>query len=545
MLNWVKTWYQESLANRKHRLAATKAETNLLEQFANLDNIYVDTDKLLDAQASAFVPLLTKDPRQIDFKGKRDISFRLCEENAHIFNILNLIINYSVGPGFEIKLLDEQDDKRWQELALKINFRKRIREIVRRIFRDGECFIRKFGEEIRFVEPDDIKTPVSVSTDKSIIHGIKFSDDDIETVVGYFVKEEFVDAEEIFHITDPYSDLNSVRGTPPAYRSKLDVERYQEWLRYRLLMNKIRASIAFVRQYKNSTGNQLRNIADSIADGTVTRNGKDIRYAFSTPGVGMEVPAGQEIIFPPGNIDAGGAEADGRAARLIVSTWVSLSEAMVSTDTSNANYGSTLIGEAPAVKTLLSWQNYIGDMLEKMIDWLMGSDVNPDFTWPTVVVRDVLKEAQARQIEFANKIISRETWMEIAGQDAEIEMSRIDSQADSTPTLDTTTVDNPKPENTGVAITNVNSGSQDQAAASGQVQQTALNGSQVDSLLKIASLAATGGLPTSSATALILAAFPLIDPSVVNNIISPLNNFKPTIQEIPVKTENNNVNGNN
>lgn len=75
--------------------------------------------------------------------------------------------------------------------------------------------------------------------------------------------------------------------------------------------------------------------------------------------------------------------------------------------------------------------------------------------------------------------------------------------------------------------------SQEQAAAAGDVQATALNGAQVQALKDLAAQVATGDLPLATAQAIAEAAFPLIAPAVIAAIFAPLVSFKPSSEPAP------------
>lgn len=66
--------------------------------------------------------------------------------------------------------------------------------------------------------------------------------------------------------------------------------------------------------------------------------------------------------------------------------------------------------------------------------------------------------------------------------------------------------------------------------ADGAIQDTALNGAQVASLLEIAIQAASKGLPIETAKEIAQAAFPAIGPEEIAKIFAPLVNFKPAQQ---------------
>ena len=61
------------------------------------------------------------------------------------------------------------------------------------------------------------------------------------------------------------------------------------------------------------------------------------------------------------------------------------------------------------------------------------------------------------------------------------------------------------------------------------VQDTALNGAQVASLLEVVSAVVAKQLPPESAKALLMAAFPRITPEQVNGIVDPAASFTPAL----------------
>lgn len=69
--------------------------------------------------------------------------------------------------------------------------------------------------------------------------------------------------------------------------------------------------------------------------------------------------------------------------------------------------------------------------------------------------------------------------------------------------------------------------SQDQAAAAGEVQQTALNGAQIQAMAQLVTQVAQGDMPASNAKVLAAAAFPLIPQAIINQIFDGLESFKP------------------
>ncbi len=72
------------------------------------------------------------------------------------------------------------------------------------------------------------------------------------------------------------------------------------------------------------------------------------------------------------------------------------------------------------------------------------------------------------------------------------------------------------------------------AAAAGDVQATALNGAQVDALLKMMTMVANGELPAEAVRPAMQAAFPLIDAALLDRMMAALAAFKPTPAGPPV-----------
>jgi capsid protein len=106
------------------------------------------------------------------------------------------------------KLLDEfSSENRWHQ---------RQQEIVRRIDRDGEAFLRFFTDRdgltrVRFIEPDQVVTPTTLAGDASASFGIQTEPDDVESVLGYYIDGDFVEARDIQH-RRANVDFNVKRG---------------------------------------------------------------------------------------------------------------------------------------------------------------------------------------------------------------------------------------------------------------------------------------------------------------------------------------------
>jgi capsid protein len=65
------------------------------------------------------------------------------------------------------------------------------------------------------------------------------------------------------------------------------------------------------------------------------------------------------------------------------------------------------------------------------------------------------------------------------------------------------------------------------------IQDQALNGAQVVALVQILTSVAMGEMPVETARGAILAAFPMVAPADADSMLSPLKNFKPTVEQAP------------
>ena len=109
-------------------------------------------------------------------------------------------ISYIVGPGHSYRAavckgMDESMDVAMQVQKVLDDFvhenrwQQRQQEIVRRLDRDGEAFLRFFVDRdgmtrVRFIEPDQVVTPPGLAGDPSASFGIQTDRDDVENVVG-------------------------------------------------------------------------------------------------------------------------------------------------------------------------------------------------------------------------------------------------------------------------------------------------------------------------------------------------------------------------
>ncbi|HEX3598895.1 MAG TPA: phage portal protein [Lacipirellulaceae bacterium] len=364
-------------------------------------------------------------------------------------------ISYIVGPGHSYraaickgmeasqdvamhvqKLLDRfQQENRWQ---------LRQQEIVRRIDRDGEAFLRYFVDadgltRIRFVEPDQVGTPATLANDPSATFGIQSHSDDVENVLGYYVDGEFVDAADIQHRRGNV-DFNVKRGLPLYTPVRKNLRRAERLLRNMSVVAEIQSAIALIRKHRGASRSGIEQFVANGADATTTNGttGRTRHYSQYGPGTILDAPAGLEYDFPARGLEAASFVAVLQAELRAIAARLVMPEFMFTSDASNANFASTLVAEGPAMKMFERLQMSMVEqdklVMHRVIDNAVTVGKLPrnvhDFIHlqavpPSLHVRDQLQQAQVDRIAFNHGVLSPQTWSQHLGLDYDQEQKNL------------------------------------------------------------------------------------------------------------------------
>lgn len=312
----------------------------------------------------------------------------------------------------------------------------RQQEIVRRRDRDGEVFLRLFmtpkgHTRVRFVEPDQIFTPPALSGDPAASFGIQTLPDDVEDVVGYHVDGAFVEAHEIQH-RKANVDFNVKRGVPLFYPVRHNLRRVEKLLRNMCILAEIQTAIALVRKHHGRGKSTVQRFAAGQADqiSTDSASGRQTIHQRFGPGTILDVDAGIDYDFPAARIEAGNYVAVLQAELRAIASRLVMPEFMLTSDASNANYASTLVAEGPAMRMFhrLQAEMIVADrqIMRRAVQHAMAAGVLPSDTLsqiqvqvepPSLVQRDIYKEAQVHRIEHERGILSPQTWSQRRGFD--------------------------------------------------------------------------------------------------------------------------------
>jgi hypothetical protein len=364
-------------------------------------------------------------------------------------------ISYIVGPGHNYRAVVCKGSDASMDLAMQVQklldrfvqenrWHERQQEIVRRIDRDGETFLRFFvGPDgmtrVRFIEPDQVVTPPGLASDPSASFGIQTDREDVETVLGYYVDGEFIEADDVQH-RRANVDFNVKRGLPLYTPVRKNLRRAERLLRNMSIVAEIQSAIALIRKHRGASRSGIEQFVAGDADASVTSasTGRTRHFSHYGPGTILDAPAGLEYDFPARNLNASSFVAVLQAELRAIAARLVMPEFMFTSDASNANYASTLVAEGPAVKMFERLQ---AGMIEqdraamwRVIDSAVAAGKLPpevrdvvhlQITPPSVHVRDQLQQAKVDRIAFTHRILSPQTWSQHLGLDYDQEQKNL------------------------------------------------------------------------------------------------------------------------
>jgi Phage portal protein, lambda family len=380
---------------------------------------------------------------------------RLALANEFAINGHENRISYVVGAGHNYRAAiakgaDGSLDVVMQVQKLLDRFRcencwhQRQQEIVRRVDRDGEAFLRLFVDQegmtrVRFIEPDQVATPPALSTDPSASFGIQTDPLDVETVLGYYVDGAFVDASEVQH-RRANVDFNVKRGLPLYTPVRKNLRRAEKLLRNMSVVAEIQSAIALIRKHRGVSRSGVEQFVAGDADATVTSSASGRTRSFSQygPGTILDAPAGLEYDFPVTSVDAASYVAVLQAELRAIAARLVMPEFMFTADASNANFASTMVAEGPAIRMFERLQ---AGMIEqdRAVLWrvvenaIAAGQLPPDtremveiqIIPPALTARDALRDAEVDRIAFAHGVLSPQTWAQHLGLDYDQEQKNL------------------------------------------------------------------------------------------------------------------------
>ena len=450
---------------------SNQLETRLFETFDALWNDLVDPREAFADHDGWWQPIAatgsiarpgTVPPSEQTLADLRTQCRTLAATNEFAINGHENRISYIVGPGHSYRAAIRKGQTESLDLAAQVQkvldtfiqenrWQQRQQEIVRRLDRDGEAFLRFFVDgdgltRVRCIEPEQVLTPAGLAGDPSASLGIQTDRDDVETIRGYYVDGEFVDEAEVQH-RRANVDFNVKRGLPLFTPVRKNLRRAERLLRNMSIVAEIQSAIALIRKHRGASRSGIEQFVANDSDGQATTGpgGRTRHFSQYGPGTILDAPAGMEYDFPARNLDAASFVAVLQAELRAIAARLVMPEFMFTSDASNSNYASTLVAEGPAVKMFERLQ---ASMIEhdraamwRVIDNAVAvgklpsqvrESIQLQITPPSLHVRDQLQQAQVDQIASNHGVLSPQTWSQHLGLDYDQEQKNLTVHASAT-----------------------------------------------------------------------------------------------------------------
>jgi hypothetical protein len=380
---------------------------------------------------------------------------RLAGTNEFAINGHENRISYIVGPGHSYRAavckgMDAPNDAAMQVQKVIERFvnenrwQLRQQEIVRRMDRDGEAFLRFFVAadgmtRVRFIEPDQVATPKELAGDASASFGVQTDAEDVESVRGYYVDGEFVDAADVQH-RRANVDFNVKRGLPLYTPVRKNLRRAERLLRNMSIVAEIQSAIALIRKHRGASRSGIEQFVAADADASVTSAaiGRTRHYSQYGPGTILDAPSGMEYDFPTRGLDASSFVAVLQAELRAIAARLVMPEFMFTSDASNANFASTMVAESPAIKMFERLQATLIEqdraVMWRVVDNAVAAGALPpnvrdqvdiQIIAPSLLVRDQLQQAKVDRIAFNKGVLSPQTWSQHLGLDYDQEQKNL------------------------------------------------------------------------------------------------------------------------
>lgn len=409
----------------------------------------------------------------------RNVGRWLWAENEFAIGAHRLRQSYLVGSGVQWRMVPwnlDAEDEALTEAANEV-IRAFVeenrwplveRETVLRADRDGESFLRLFSNasgplRVRFIEPENVQQPdwaVTEEIERKLQYGVETAPGDPSHMVAVYIADgpgepQRVEAvnrltglRHIVHVKQG-TDMNARRGWPLLWPARRNLSRAEKLMRNMALVAALQASIAIIRKHESATKQEAETFLDANRDLLATNNatGKSTRYRGIDGGLVLDTGPGITYEAPISSVDASNNVEVLRAELRSVASMLNMPESMF-TSQIDGSFAGSLVAEAPFVKYMESEQNrllwdlkaIVRAAVEHEVFWgrlpdRVLRDYQLQAEFPSLEVRDFLKETQKRQIEAQSGVLSVKTWRAKAGYDDAVE--RRNMAAEPTPMLQT------------------------------------------------------------------------------------------------------------
>lgn len=442
-----------SVANGVDQLEQRVAEAcdSLWDALVDPNEAYADDDGLCWTQVTGERPP-DGSPQTPYFDQRQHAEIRrqcrwLAATNEFAINGIENRISYLIGVGHSYRAVVRKAADAPATLAAEVQsvldeflhvnrWQARQQEIVRRLDRDGEVFVRHFLSDdgvtrLRFVEPEQVVAPKELGDRPEASFGVLTKPHDVETALAYFIDGQRIDADEIQH-RKANVDANVKRGLPLFYPVRKNLRRVDKLLRNMSVVAEIQSAIALIRKHQGATRGTVEQFAtdQSSAQRVDATTGRTRRFAQFAPGTILDAPVGLDYDFPASGIDASAFVAVLQAELRAIAARLVMPEFMFTSDASNANYSSTLVAEGPAMRMFerlqatmrlddcaIMWRVVENAISSGRLTEAARHLIEIQITPPSLELRDQLRACQVERIAYEAGVLSPQTWSQRLGLD--------------------------------------------------------------------------------------------------------------------------------
>jgi hypothetical protein len=383
---------------------------------------------------------------ETDIEEMQETALKLYYTDPTARGIIDMMVNFVVGRDARVTPVSENPKviQWWDDFYTSNGMDLRIKEMVRRAFRDGESFLRLFksktggGRNIpiaRFVDPCDIRDPMHKHS-----FGIQTNPDDVEDVRFYILKTGTkIRANDIIH-TKINVDSNVKRGVSFLVGIAKYIVKYGGWIDDRIMLNKVRSMFSMIIKVAGITPESFASKYKDVGRTQVSPNDPtDPNKQMMRSGSVLVATPGLDYEFKNLNVHAPDTKDDGRLIELMVAKGTGLTEYVVRGDASNSNYSSTMVSESPMVRMLEAWQDIFQCPIKRLYENVIkrgiragklprNSDVTCDVNFAALIHRDLKEETEAYISQIAAELVSRKTISERLGYDYSSEKGIVEKE---------------------------------------------------------------------------------------------------------------------
>lgn len=486
--DWITSPVRARLMESSLRVAKLRLQHKAMQESASLGYAWVDTYSALidrfrdggdwwipiggmpyDRRSGKNFPFYSSEQELAYF---RAASRLICNKNSFAIGILEALISYIVGDGFQYRvgLKGRRGEKAQDNREISLvnagqevvdEFLEREEwdewesELVWRAHEDGEFLLRHFVADagyttVRTAEPEQLTQSGSGWSYEHGSFGIYTDMEDVSTPLRYHLRYmvdqnhastgEFVEPKDIIHFKRNAKRANK-RGMPDFSFDTLEAIDQAGKLRRNLSTGAaIQAAIVGIRQHETANRTAIQGFADEQAEYTRTNpfSGRVTSHVREESGQWHDIPKGLNYVRPPGaenaqahiEVLAAGLRAAG--VRWNAPEWI------ITGNDSQSSEASGLVVESPFIRWVRRQQKRYAKPFRRVmraviLNAIEGGRLPPSAERLEITVtpsspetRNKLEEAQANQIRVMGGWKSPQTVMQEEGLDVETELANLD-----------------------------------------------------------------------------------------------------------------------